>query len=395
VIRKICIVTGSRADYGLLKLTMQEIIEDPDLTLQIIVTGTHLSSLYGETYTEILDDGFKIDRKIEILTADNTSQGIAESVGLGINIFHAAFKDLNPDLVLVLGDRFEMFAAATAAHIGLIPLAHIHGGEITEGVIDDAFRHSITKMSQLHFVSTKEYAARVIQLGEQPSTVHVTGGLGVDALSNLKLLSKSELESKLGFQLGERNLLITFHPTTLEFSTGEDQVSELIKALSQLPQTTLIFTMANADSGGLVINQLIKEFTEQNLNAKLFPSLGQLTYLSCIPFMDGVIGNSSSGILEVPSFSKGTVNIGDRQRGRIQAKSVINCLPNHHDISRAIETLYSPEFQNNLNDLFNPYGPEGASKKIVKAIKEIGISNSLKKFFYDLDCLSIKEKINE
>jgi GDP/UDP-N,N'-diacetylbacillosamine 2-epimerase (hydrolysing) len=382
---KICIVSGSRADYGLLKLTMQEISNDPDLTLQIIVTGTHLSPLYGETYKEIVDDGIKIDRKIEILNADNSSKGIVESVGLGINGFHAAFKDLKPDLVLVLGDRFEMFAAATAAHIGLIPLAHIHGGEITEGVIDDAFRHAITKMSQLHFVSTKEYAARVIQLGEQPSTVHVTGGLGVDALSNLKLLSKSELQSKLGFQLGEKNLLITFHPTTLEFSTAKDQVSELLKALSKLTQTTLIFTMANADSGGLVINQLIKDFAEQNLNAKLFPSLGQLAYLSCIPFMDGVVGNSSSGILEVPSFSKGTINIGDRQRGRIQAKSVINCLPNYQNIHQAIETLYSVEFQNNLIDLFNPYGPAGASKKIVKTIKKTSFSNSLKKVFYDLD----------
>ena len=387
---KICIVSGSRADYGLLKLTMQEISNDPDLTLQIIVTGTHLSPLYGETYKEIVDDGIKIDRKIEILNADNSSKGIVESVGLGINGFHAAFKDLKPDLVLVLGDRFEMFAAATAAHIGLIPLAHIHGGEITEGVIDDAFRHAITKMSQLHFVSTKEYAARVIQLGEQPSTVHVAGGLGVDAISNLKLLSKSELQSKLGFQLGEKNLLITFHPATLEFSTAKDQVSELLKALSKLTQTTLIFTMANADSGGLVINQLIKEFAERNINANLFPSLGQLAYLSCIPFMDGVVGNSSSGILEVPSFSKGTINIGDRQRGRIQAKSVINCLPDYQNIHQAIETLYSVEFQNNLIDLFNPYGPAGASKKIVKTIKETSFSNSLKKVFYDLDFLTNK-----
>jgi GDP/UDP-N,N'-diacetylbacillosamine 2-epimerase (hydrolysing) len=385
MIRKICIITGSRADYGLLKLTMQEISNDPDLTLQIIVTGTHLSSLYGETYTELLADGFKIDKKIEILNADNTSQGIAESVGLGINRFHAAYKILKPDLVLVLGDRYEIFAAATAAHIGLIPLAHIHGGEITEGVIDDAFRHAITKMSQVHFVSTKEYAARVIQLGEQPSTVHVTGGLGVDALSNLKLLSKSELQTKLGFQLGEKNLLITFHPSTLEFSTAEDQISELLKALSKLTQTTLIFTMANADSGGLVINQLVKDFTERNINAKLFPSLGQLAYFSCIPFMDGVVGNSSSGILEVPSFSKGTINIGDRQRGRIQAKSVINCLPNYQEIHQAIETLYSVEFQKNLINLYNPYEPAGASKKIVKTIKKTGFSNSLKKVFYDLD----------
>ena len=220
--------------------------------------------------------------------------------------------------------------------------------------------------------------------------MHVAGGLGVDAISNLKLLSKSELQSKLGFQLGEKNLLITFHPATLEFSTAKDQVSELLKALSKLTQTTLIFTMANADSGGLVINQLIKEFAEQNLNVKLFPSLGQLAYLSCIPFMDGVVGNSSSGILEVPSFSKGTINIGDRQRGRIQARSVINCLPNHQDIHQAIETLYSVEFQNNLIDLFNPYGPAGASKKIVKTIKETSFSNSLKKVFYDLDFLTNK-----
>ena len=390
MIRKICVITGSRADYGLLKLIMKDISTDPNLTLQLIVTGMHLSSLYGETYTEILDDGFNIDRKIQILNADNTSKGIVESIGLGLNGFHAAYKDLQPDLVLVLGDRFEIFAAATAAHIGLIPLAHIHGGEITAGVIDDAFRHSITKMSQLHFVSNKEYAKRVIQLGEQPNTVHVTGGLGVDAFSHLKLLSKPELESKLGFQLGEKNLLITLHPSTLEFSTAKDQANELLKALSQLTQTTLIFTMANADPGGLVVNQLIKEFVDQNINAKLFPSLGQHIFLSCIPFMDGIVGNSSSGILEVPSFSKGTINIGDRQKGRIQARSVINCLPNHRDISQAIETLYSFEFQNNLSDLVNPYGPEGASKKIVKTIKETELSDSLKKFFYDIEFLNNK-----
>jgi len=382
---KICVITGSRADYGLLKMVMQEIRNDSTLTLQIIVTGTHLSSFYGETYNEIIDDGFKIDWKIEILDTDNTSKGIAESIGLGINGFHAAFKVLEPNVVIVLGDRYEMFAAAIAAHISLTPLAHIHGGEITEGALDDAFRHSITKMSQIHFVSTKEYAKRVIQLGEQPSTVHITGGLGADAIYSLELLSKSEIEAKLGFNLGEKNLLITFHPTTLEFATAEKQITELLKALSELNQTTLIFTMANADSGGLVINQLIIEFTKQNINAKLFPSLGQLAYLSCIPFMDGLIGNSSSGILEVPSFSKGTINIGDRQKGRIQAKSVINCLPNYEDISKAIETLYSDDFQNNLIDLVNPYGPAGASKKIVKAIKEINFSNSLKKSFYDLD----------
>ena len=380
---KICVITGSRADYGLLKMVMQEIRNDHDLTLQLIVTGTHLSSLYGETYNEIIDDGFKIDRKIEILGADNTSKGIAESIGLGINGFHAAFKDLEPDIVIVLGDRFEMFAAAIAAHIGLTPLAHIHGGEITEGALDDAFRHSITKMSQIHFVSTKKYAKRVIQLGEQPSSVHITGGLGVDAISSLKLLSKNELETKLGFKLGEKNLLITFHPTTLEFLTAEEQINELLKALSELNQTTLIFTMANADSGGIVINQIIKKFADQNKNAKLFPSLGQLAYLSCISFMDGVVGNSSSGILEVPSFLKGTINIGDRQRGRIQARSVINCLPNYREIGRAIESLYSDDFQNSLSNLFNPYGPAGASKKIVKTLKDTSISNNLKKVFYD------------
>jgi GDP/UDP-N,N'-diacetylbacillosamine 2-epimerase (hydrolysing) len=380
---KICVITGSRADYGLLKMVMQEIRNDHDLTLQLIVTGTHLSSFYGETYNEIIDDGFKIDRKIEILGADNTSKGIAESIGLGINGFHAAFKDLEPDIVIVLGDRFEMFAAAIAAHIGLTPLAHIHGGEITEGALDDAFRHSITKMSQIHFVSTKKYAKRVIQLGEQPSNVHITGGLGVDAISSLKLLSKNELETKLGFKLGEKNLLITFHPTTLEFLTAEEQINELLKALSELNQTTLIFTMANADSGGIVINQIIKKFADQNKNAKLFPSLGQLAYLSCISFMDGVVGNSSSGILEVPSFLKGTINIGDRQRGRIQARSVINCLPNYREIGRAIESLYSDDFQNSLSNLFNPYGPAGASKKIVKTLKDTSISNNLKKVFYD------------
>ena len=383
--RKICVITSSRADYGLLRLILKGIDTDSDLILQLVATGMHLSSKYGDTCQEILTDGFVIDMKIDTLVGENDARGVSESIGLGVSKFAAALEELRPDLVLVLGDRFEIFAAVIAAHVALIPVAHIHGGELTEGAIDDAFRHSITKMSQLHFVSTQEYANRVIQLGEQPGSVFVTGGLGVDAISQLELLSKSELESILNFKFGEKNLLITFHPVTLELAAADKQINELLAALDELSDINYIFTSPNADPGSNHIGQAIEKFVATHENSSFFSSLGQLNYFSCIQFVDGVVGNSSSGILEIPTFRKGTINIGDRQRGRIQSSSVINCGPDRQEILNAIETLYSIGFSQQLLSISNPYGHVGASLKILNKIKNFSVKTNLSKAFYNLE----------
>ena len=345
----------------------------------------HLSSKYGDTCQEILTDGFEIDMKIDTLVGENNARGVSESIGLGVSKFAAALVELRPDLVLVLGDRFEIFAAVIAAHVALIPVAHIHGGELTEGAIDDAFRHSITKMSQLHFVSTQEYANRVIQLGEQPGSVFVTGGLGVDAISQLRLLSKSELESNLNFNFGKKNLLITFHPVTLELAAADKQINELLAALDLLPDINCIFTSPNADPGSNYISQAIEKFVATHENSIFFASLGQINYFSCIKFVDGVVGNSSSGILEIPTFRKGTINIGERQRGRIQSSSVINCRPDRQDILNAIEALYSIEFSQQLLSFSNPYGNVGASLEILNKIKRFNVKTPLSKVFYNLE----------
>jgi GDP/UDP-N,N'-diacetylbacillosamine 2-epimerase (hydrolysing) len=362
---------------------MQGIKDEPDLILQIIATGMHLSPEFGLTYKEIETDGFFIDRKIEMLTSSDSPVGIAKSMGLGTIGFADALNELSPDLMLVLGDRFEIFSAVSAALVAHLPIAHIHGGESTEGLIDEAIRHSLTKMSHLHFVAAAEYRQRVIQLGEQPNRVFQVGGLGVDNIKHMKLLNRTELEATLGFVFDKRNLLITFHPVTLEPATASDQMLELLASLEGLNETRLIFTMPNADTHGRALKGLIDQFVERNPNAYAYTSLGQLRYLSCIAQVDGVIGNSSSGLTEVPSFKKGTVNIGDRQRGRQQASSVINALPLRQSISDAIEKLYSRPFQASLSKVSSPYGDGGASEKIVTILKDASLNNILKKVFYD------------
>lgn len=382
--RKICVVTSSRADYGLLRWVMQGIKDDPKLSLQVIATGMHLSPTFGLTYRVIEEDGFRVDSKVEILGFSDSPVAIAESMALALAGTARAFSELKPDLVVVLGDRFEIFAATAAALVSKIPVAHLHGGETTAGAFDEAFRHSITKMSHLHFVATDEYRSRVIQLGENPKNVYLVGGLGIDSIKNLPLLSREELEGQLGIEFGAKSLLITFHPVTLDVESPENQMKELLAALSQLNDTTLIFTMPNADTGGHVLIKMIEDFVGQNENAKVFTSLGQLKYLSCISYVDGVVGNSSSGITEVPTFKKGTINVGDRQLGRTQAASVINCEPIEKDIERAIKTLYSLEFKSNLAATISPYGEGGASARVVKALKEAALEGIIKKTFHDL-----------
>ena len=354
------------------------------LDLQLIVTGMHLSPEFGLTVKEIEKDGFRIDRKIEMLLSSDTSVGITKSMGVAMIGFADAIDQLQPDLFLILGDRFEVFAAATAAMVAKIPIAHCHGGELTEGAIDDAIRHSITKMSHLHFVAAEEYAQRVLQLGENPSLVFNVGGLGLDSLNKLKLIDRADLEKALDFNFCQRNLLITYHPVTLENHTSGSQIDELLDALSELTNIGFIFTMPNADSDSRVIFQKINDFCAQNSSAKAFVSLGQLLYFSCLQVVDGVIGNSSSGLLEVPSFKKGTINIGDRQKGRIRAESVIDCLPDRLSIADAISKLFHCSFQSKLSKTSNPYGNGGAASLILNKLEYMDYTNLLNKKFNDL-----------
>jgi GDP/UDP-N,N'-diacetylbacillosamine 2-epimerase (hydrolysing) len=382
--RKVCIVTGTRAEYGLLRWAMEEVRAHPDLEFQLVVTGMHLSPEFGLTYRDIERDGFRIDRKIEMLTSSDTPVGITKSMGLGMIGFAEAYAELRPDVVLVLGDRFEIFAAAASAMAARIPIAHLHGGESTEGVIDEAIRHSITKMSHLHFVAAEQYRRRVVQLGEDPSRVFLVGALGIDSISRLTLMTREALASDLGFEFGARNLLVTFHPVTLETGTVVEQMDELLSALAECSDTRLIFTMPNADTDGRVIIRMIDKFVATHSNAKAFASLGQLRYLSCLAQVDGVVGNSSSGLIEAPTFGKGTINIGARQAGRLQASSIINCAPKCADIRAALTRLYSIEFQAALADVRNPYGEPGASAKIVDIIASAKLEGILNKHFHDI-----------
>lgn len=382
--KKICVVTGTRAEYGLLYWLMKEIEADKDLELQLIVTGMHLSPEFGLTYKEI-EKEFKINKKIEMLLSSDTSIGISKSMGLAQISFAEAYDELNPDMVIVLGDRYEIFSAASAAMIGKIPIAHLHGGETTEGAFDESIRHSITKMSHLHFTATDEYKNRVIQLGEHPSRVFNVGGMGIENIKKLKLLSKEEFEKSIDFKLNKKNILVTFHPVTLEKSTAKEQFQELLDAIDELKDTNIIFTKANSDPDGRVINQMIDEYVAKNFHKSIgFSSLGQLRYLSALQFVDAMVGNSSSGLTEAPSFKIGTINIGDRQKGRIKAESVIDCVSNKEKIKKVFEKLYSLEFQNILSDVQNPYGNGCASIKIIEEVKKVDLTDILKKTFYDI-----------
>ena len=382
--KKLCFVTGTRAEYGLLKRLMWQIKVSDEFDLFLLVTGSHLSELFGHTCSEIERDGFFINGKIDIDVEQDTSQGFVTSTALALQGFGRFYSDINPDLIVLLGDRYELLGAAISAMFYRIPIAHIHGGEITSGAMDDAIRHAITKFSHLHFVATEEYKRRVIQLGESPKHVFNVGGLGVDAINNLKLLTKYQIERQLGIIFWKKNLLVTFHPVTLENNTSLDQMRELLHALSLRKETLLIFTMPNADIGNSELISLIKDYVEINSNAYLFSSLGQLMYLSCLAQVDGVIGNSSSGLLEAPSFKKAAVNIGTRQEGRIKAKSVIDCEPKSNKINAAINKIYSLDFQETLISTKNPYGEGGAVEKIIDHLKAVSLDGISKKYFYDL-----------
>ena len=384
-LRKICVVTGTRADYGLLTPLLHEIKNDKDLELQLVVTGMHLSPEFGSTYKEI-EKEFKIDRKIEILLSSDSSIGVSKAMGLANISFSETFQESKPDILVVLGDRFEIFSAVSTAMILRIPIAHLSGGELTEGAIDDSIRHSITKMSHLHFVATQEYKNRVIQLGENPNRVHNYGEAGLDNIINLKLLSKGNFEKSINFILDKQSLLVTYHPTTLDvIEKVEEDFKNILEVLDELENTSLIFTKANSDEGGRLINNMIDNYIKtSSKKAIAFTSLGQLRYLSALQYVDAVFGNTSSGIVEAPSFKIGTINIGTRQKGRVQALSVINSTNEKQSIQNAIGKLYSDEFQSQLQSVVNPYGKGNSSYNTKEILKNIDLDNIIKKSFWDM-----------
>ncbi|WP_233879569.1 UDP-N-acetylglucosamine 2-epimerase [Virgibacillus halodenitrificans] len=384
--KKVCVVTGTRAEYGLLRPLIKRIEEDQDLELQIIATGMHLSPEFGMTYREIEKDGVTINEKVEILLSSDSSVGISKSMGLAMISFSESLARLKPDLLVVLGDRYEIFAVASAASVMKIPVAHLHGGETTEGAFDEAFRHSITKMSYFHFTSTEEYRNRVIQLGENPSRVFNVGAIGIENIMMLDLLAKSDLEESIDFDLRGKFALVTFHPVTLENSTSKEQFKNLLDALDQFTDLKVIFTKSNSDTDGRIINQMIDDYVMENKDRTIaFTSMGQLRYLSAMSYTDIVIGNSSSGIIEAPSFHVPTVNIGDRQKGRIQAESTVNCKPVTEEIKAAIMKVLDPEFKEAVKHVSNPYGNGCVSSKIMDQIKPLLEKEvNIKKSFYNL-----------
>lgn len=385
--KRIGIMTGTRAEYGLLKSLMQEINKDNDLELYLIVSGMHLSPEFGMTYQEIEEDGFEINAKVEMLLSSDSPAGISKSIGLGVIGFADEFQRADLDMLILLGDRYEALSAAICALVMRIPIAHLHGGELTEGAIDEGIRHSITKMSYLHFTSTEQYRNRVIQLGENPERVFYVGALGVENIKKINLMTKEELERSIRFEIDENTVIVTYHPVTLENNTVEEQFLNLLEVLDRNPKIRMIFTKANADTNGRIVNELIDKYAAQNSErACAFMSLGQKRYLSALKYCRIVIGNSSSGIIEAPSFGKPIINIGDRQKGRICADSVINCGYTQQEIQQAMETALTKEFENKASNCRNPYEKENTAANIISVIKDYLLNDKikLKKGFYDI-----------
>lgn len=381
--RKICVVTGTRAEYGLLSGLMRLIRDDKELELQVIATNMHLSPEYGLTYREIEKDGFVVNKKVEMLLSADTYSGTTKSLGLGIIGFADAYADLQPDLLVILGDRYEMLGAASAALLFKIPVAHLAGGDITEGAYDDAIRHAITKMSHLHFTFTEPYRRRVIQLGEAPERVFNTGSTGIDNLRHLRLMSRDELERSIGFGLGDRCLIVTFHPVTLEEQTARQQFEQVLQAVDETG-CRLIFTLPNSDCDSRVLIRMIQQYVHTHADKAIaFTSMGYLRYLSALQYAWMVVGNSSSGLLEVPSFGIPTVNIGNRQKGRLRCESVIDCEPTLPDIRRALERASSPAFREIAARVKNPYEQPHTNERIYRILKETPLDGLTSKHFYD------------
>lgn len=381
--KKICVVTGSRADYGLLKPLIIKIQNSKKLDLQFVVTGSHLSQDHGTTINEIKKDNIEIDELINIIDSQDSPLDISKYISRGISKFSESFSILKPDIIFILGDRYEIYAASISAFFLGIPIAHHSGGELTEGAFDDVIRHSITKMSNVHFVAALEYKKRIIQLGEHPNTIHVVGGFSIENIKTRKLLDQSELEKKLGISFNNKILIATFHPETMSLDDTTNNFQEMLKALNMHQDIFVIFTLPNADTYYQKFIKIINIYQKNKNNIKVFKSLGSDIYLSCLKYVDGVIGNSSSGITEVPSFKKGTINIGDRQKGRLRATSIIDCPPKKEKIDKAIRKLYSQDFIKNINKCVNPYDNGHTSELVIKKLETTNITT--KKKFFDID----------
>lgn len=385
--RKICIVTGTRAEYGLLCRLMRLIQDSPETQLQVIATNMHLSPKFGNTYQEIEKDGFTIDCKIPIINEDAEDNAVTtiKSMAKALSGFADKYNQLKPDLVVVLGDRYEILAAATAAMIERIPIAHLHGGEITEGAYDDAIRHCITKMSNLHFTSTEEFRNRVIQLGEQPNQVFYVGALGVENIKKLPLMDQEEVEESVKFKIDENTILVTYHPVTLGIHAAEREIKEFIDALEERKDLRVFFTMPNSDTGSQAIVDAINSFVVHNPDRAIaYKSLGVKRFLSVMKYVGAVVGNSSSGLLEAPSFGIPTLNIGDRQKGRMTADSVYNCDTTKESIIKGLDVILSPEFRKKATETHNPYEKENTAKEIFKVISNYPLEQLKQKHFYNL-----------
>lgn len=382
--RKICFVTGTRAEYGLLSRLMRLVKEDKDLQLQVIATNMHLMPEYGETYKEIEKDGFTIDKKVYMHKPSDDAHGIISSMAEEMQGMNDALSELKPDILVLLGDRYEILVAAQVALIHRIPIAHIHGGEVTEGAFDDAIRHSVTKMSSLHFTSCEEYRHRVIQMGEQPSRVFDVGSLGVENIKAVPLMPKDELEASLDFKIDTQTILVTYHPVTLGGDPAKD-IREFLDALDQFKDLKVIFTMPNSDTGRDAIALAVENYVEKHSNiAKAYTSLGLRRYLSTLQFVKAAVGNSSSGIIEVPSFGIPTLNIGDRQKGRLASKSVVNCGTSKDEVIVGLKLCLSEEMQKAAKTYENPYAKPDTANLIYQELKNVELAGLNLKTFYDL-----------
>lgn len=386
--KRIAVLTATRAEYGILRPLIERIYADRDLELSLLVTGAHLSAEFGNTYQEILDDGFPIAVKIPILETGDSAAAVSKTMANALGAFGGYFEENRADMLVVLGDRYETIAVCLAAMNARIPIAHLHGGEITEGAVDDAIRHAITKLSYLHFPSTQAYAERIIQLGESPDRVFPVGAMGVENIKKVPLLSREELEASIGFSLEDAYAVVTFHPVTLEDGSAESQFRALSDALDDFDMRYII-TKANADAGGRIINRMIDQYAQTHDNVYAASSLGMRRYLSAVKYSTMVIGNSSSGIIEAPSFQVPTVNIGDRQRGRTAAASVIHCKADREEIRKAMEEAAVMKRRLEKEPVQNPYEMEGTSEKIIAVCKDFLLHDriDLKKPFYDVRML--------
>tara|TARA_B100001057_G_C22853551_1_gene951901 strand:- start:1530 stop:2693 length:1164 start_codon:yes stop_codon:yes gene_type:complete len=384
-IAKICVFTGGRAEYGILKPLLDELKKDKNFSLKLLVSGMHLSNEFGLTYKTIETDGFKCDEKIEMVMSSDTTEGICKSIGIGIISYGEALKRIAPDWLVILGDRYESMALAVAATVSRIPIAHIQGGEVTTGAIDDHFRHSITKMSNLHFVYADEYKKRVVQLGENPKSVFNYGALNLDAIKKIKVLEKNQLFEQLNLDITQKVAIVTFHPVTLDNNSSLKQFQELLNALKKFDDLQIVFTKTNSDTDGRVINSMIDKYVLANKkSSSCFKSLGQLKYISLLKYSKIVIGNSSSGLIETPIFKIPTVNIGDREKGRIRTKNIIDCDPSTKNIVSAIKKGLSKKFINSLVKMKNPLEKRDTAKKIANKLKYFPKVKSTKKDFYNI-----------